>query len=368
MKIVVLSCHTHSLFWFRMDMMKQLIAQGHQVTAIGQEPETGWAEKFQKNGIEYRQIQIERNGINPLHDLSALRDVKRKLKAIMPQKIFCYQAKTVIYGCLAAHSLGITEIYPLIAGLGSVFRGKGVKKSLIKLIMKMGYRQALQYSRKVMFQNKDDLSCFVDQGIIEREKTEIIHGSGVDIDKFQVTELPEKPSFLLIARLIRDKGVMEYLNACKLIKQRHPGITCMLVGPYDTNPSAITPAELKPFLLDATIEYFGEQNDVRAYLNRSSVFVLPSYHEGTPKTVLEAMASGRAVITTDAPGCRETVRDGYNGFLVPVGNVEALVKRMEQFIETPSLAERMGRQGRKIAEEKYDVNKVNKAIFEIMEV
>ncbi len=366
--IMVLSCHTHSLFWFRIDMMKSFLDKGYRVVAVGQEPEADWEKKFSEMGIRYRQLYAERNGTNPIKDLKTLKSIRKIIDEEKPDKIFCYQAKTVIYGCLAAHSRKIDEVYPLIAGLGSVFRGSGLKNQVIRKILKTEYRTALKHVQAVIFQNPDDMGCFVDQRIVSKEKCRMINGSGVDTAKFIPTALPEVPAFLMITRLIRDKGVQEYLDACRAIKKKFPAARCLLVGPFDTNPSAIQPEELQKYIDDGSVEYFGEQSDVRPYLEQASMFVLPSYHEGTPKTVLEAMACGRAVITTDAPGCRETVEDGVNGLLIPIKDTEALVSAMEQLINNIPLCEQMGAEGRKIAVEKYDVNRVNADIANIMKL
>lgn len=367
-KIAVISSHTHSLFWFRIDMMNEFIVKGYDVIAVGQESEDLWREKFNEYGIKYRQIYVERNGINPLKDLKTLKQLNVLLKEEKPNKIFCYQAKSIIYTCLAAKKYQITEVYPLIAGLGSVFRGDTLKSKVLKSIMAYEYKAALRNSKIVMFQNNDDLSLFIKHKIVSESKCRIINGSGVDVKKFQIMDLPEHPTFLLIARLIKDKGVMEYLNACRSIKQKYSEAQCLLVGPYDTNPSALKPHELESYIKDGSIIYFGEQDDVRPFIQQSSVFVLPSYHEGTPKTVLENMACGRAIITTDAPGCRETVIEGLNGFLVPIQNVDALIEKMILFIEKPHLAKKMGEEGRKMVELKYDVRIVNSSIMDIMSI
>lgn len=365
-KIAVVSSHTSSLFWFRMDMMKGFIRNGYEVVAFGQAPEDEWSEKFSANGIRYRQIYVQRNGMNPISDLKTLKILKRVLKEEQPDKIFCYQAKTVIYTCLAAHKNKITEVYPLIAGLGSAFRTDSFKGKIIRFVLSTEYKFSLKYSKHLMFQNNDDLSTFADAKIVRRNKCSIINGSGVDINKFNLTPLPKTPAFLMIGRLIKDKGIVEYLDACRIIRKKYPSARCLLVGPFDTNPSSLKPSELQSYIDDGTIEYFGQQDDVRPYINQSSVFVLPSYHEGTPKTVLESMACGRAIITTDAPGCRETVSNGVNGWLVPTHSATAVAEKMEKFILSPELIAQMGEKGRKIAEEKYDVNLINADINRIM--
>lgn len=364
--IMVLSCHTHSLFGFRIDMMKSFIEKGYRVVAVGQESESEWSERFAAMGIRYRRLYAERNGTNPIKDLKMLKSIQRIIDEEKPDKIFCYQAKTVIYGTLAAHSRGIHEIYALIAGLGSVFRGSGMKNNVIRYVLKTEYRIALKHAKAVIFQNPDDMGCFVDEKVVSREKCRMINGSGVDTARFTPTNLPEAPAFLMTARLIRDKGVKEYLDACRALKKKMPAVRCMLVGPYDTNPSAIKPDELQEYVDDGSIEYFGEQSDVRPYLEQCAVFVLPSYHEGTPKTVLEAMASGRAVITTDAPGCRETVTDGQNGLLIPTKDTDALIAAMERLACDIPLCKQMGIEGRRLAQEKYDVARVNYEIAKIM--
>ncbi len=349
-----------------MDMMRSFLRHGYAVVAVGSEPKDEWQDKFQKENIRYQSIPISRNGLNPFGDLKTYHAIKKLLEVERPDKIFCYQAKTVIYGTIAAHHVGITDVYPLIAGLGSIFRGQGVKNVIIRQIMKREYQYALRFAKKIIFQNRDDLECFVQERIVKRECTEIINGSGVDTRYFTPTPFPEQMTFLMISRLIRDKGVFEYLEAARAVRQKNKDVRFLLVGPYDTNPSALKPEELQGYISDGSIEYLGELTDVRPAIAQSSVYVLPSYHEGTPKTVLEAMACGRPVITTDAPGCRETVQDNVNGLLVPVQNTSALVSAMNCFIENRQLGETFGIRGRSIAERKYDVELVNEAIVHIM--
>ena len=368
MKIVVLSSHTPSLFWFRMDMMQSFKNKGHEVYAVGNEDESVWREQFLEKGIKYYQIEVQRNGINPVSDLKTICSIKKVLKTICPDKVFVFQAKTVIYGGIAARMLGIKEIYPLIAGVGSVFLGKGIKNQIVRKILVLEYRIAMKKSAVVFFQNKDDEKLFRDNKIVHNQKVVKLNGSGVNLDNFKVQPLPEKFGFLCISRLIRDKGVYEYLEACEKVKEQYPLVKFMLVGPYDSNPSALKKEELTPFIDKGIIEYYGEQKDVRPYLEKCNVFVLPSYREGTPKTVLEAMACGRAIITTDAPGCKETVIDGQNGFLIPVKNVEALCEKMIYFIEHPEEIDKMGVEGRKRTEELFDVNIVNEVICASMSI
>ncbi|KAF0821733.1 glycosyltransferase family 4 protein [Cytobacillus firmus] len=366
MKIAVLSSHTSSLFWFRMDMMKDFIENGHTVIALGSEPEAEWKKKFQEYNIDYRQLYVERNGMNPLKDLKTLRFLYTFMKKERPDKVFAYQAKTVVYGSIAAKFNGVSEVYPLIAGLGSIFRGEGFKNKIVKTIMKIEYLAACKCSKKVFFQNQDDKNEFIQNGLVKDNKTVIINGSGVDLEKFKPTQFPKEPAFLYIGRLIKDKGIIEYLEACREVKDKHPKVRCLLVGPFDSNPSALKPDELKPYIENGVIEYLGEQTDVRPFISQCSTYVLPSYHEGTPKTVLEAMAMGRSIITSDAPGCRETVIEGLNGYLVKVKDIKGLTNKMEYLISNREVCKNMGQESEKIAREKYDVKVVNQSIIQTM--
>lgn len=368
MKVVVLSSFTTSLFWFRIDMMKSFLAEGYEVVAVGEAPEDQWAAQFQELGIRYRSIPVQRNGMNPLYDMKTLRALYRLLREEKPDKVFTYQAKTVIYGGIAARLCKIQDVYPLIAGVGSVFLGDGLKRKIVRSILVTEYKIGLKKAAGAFFQNRDDLAVFTSNKIIPEQKVVMLNGSGVNIDRFEPTELPEKVSFLCISRLIRDKGVCEYLDAAREIHKRHPDVHCVLVGPYDTNISAIKPEDVQPYIDDGSIEYVGEQKNVCPYLQACTAYVLPSYHEGTPKTVLEAMACGRPTITTDAPGCRETVTNGVNGYLVPVKDVAAIVDAMEKIISDPAKTAQMAKKARIIAEEKYDVNKINKKIKQTMKI
>lgn len=366
MKIAVLSSFTTSLFWFRIDMMQSFQQAGYEVLAVGDGDEAEWADRFAELGIRYRQIPVQRNGTNPVSDLKTLTALRQLLKEEKPDKIFAYQAKTVIYGGIAARLNGIREFYPLIAGVGSVFLGNSPKQKLIRSILAAEYRMGMSIAPKIFFQNRDDLKIFTDHGILPEHKAVMIHGSGVNVEKFIPTPLPEEPGFLCISRLIRDKGVVEYLDAARKLHQRRPDVKCVLVGPFDTNPSAIKPDELQPYIDDGSVEYVGEQKNVQPFLRACTAYVLPSYHEGTPKTVLEAMACGRPVITTDAPGCRETVTDSVNGYLVPVKEVDAIVDAMEKLLDEPKKTATMAKAARQMAEDIFDVHKINLKIHQTM--
>ena len=366
-RIIVVTPHTPSLIWFRMDMMLDFIDKGYDVIAVGEESEEIWADRFRKYRIQYRMIPIIRNGLNPFHDIVTIRALQNLYRELKPQKVFLYQAKAVVYGSIAAMQQPDLEVYSLISGLGSVFRGTSWKQKLLKTVLKLEYRFALRKNKAVIFHNPDDMEQFQAWDIVPASLCRIVHGSGVNINDFSYKEPPDGPTvFLMIARLIRDKGIMEYLEACKIIKQKYPDTKCMLVGAFDTNPSAIKKELLEPYY--SYVDYYGEQKDVKPFIQQCTVYVLPSYHEGIPKSVLEAMSIGRAIITTDAPGCRETVVNGNNGYLIPIKNTSALAERMENMLQHPEQQIAMGKKSRMYAEQNFDVKKINHKIAEIMDL
>jgi len=366
-KIVKILNYSPTLINFRGDLIRALVELGHEVVCLG--PEAGFEQPLQELGADYRQIPLHRTGLNPLKDIKTLFSLRKVLKEIKPDLVFSYTVKPIVYGSIAAHLAGVRQMYAMIEGLGYVFTEQSIKQKFLRQLVCFLYRKALKYNRAVFFLNPDDMQLFIERGIVPNAvKPVLINGIGVNIEKFAFAPPKLSPvTFLLIARLIKDKGILEYVEAARLLKQKYPDARFQLLGPLDINPAAITQEQLERWTKEGIIEYLGKTNDVRPYIADASVFVLPSfYREGTPRSVLEAMSMGRPIITTDAPGCRETVIDGKNGFLVPVKDIDTLKSAMEKFIQEPDLISQMGKQSRIIAEEKYDVRKVNRAILQEM--
>lgn len=365
-KIVIIAGKSSSLINFRGDLIKEWIKLGHEVFAVA--PGDEKKDELSSIGAKYVSVPLSRTGINPFKDLFSFFAIIILLKKNKPDYLFLYTIKPVIYGSLATYFIRKCKVYSIITGLGYVFSGNSVKQKILKYIIIYLYRLALSKNEKVFFQNPDDASTFEKLKIIKRSQEFLVNGSGVNIERFSFTPLPDGPvTFLLIARLIWDKGIKEFMEAARMIKDRAKEAKFVLVGPYDENPFAIKVNYIETWVQEGIIEYLGQVNDVRPIIAEASVYVLPSYYrEGTPRTVLEAMAMGRPVITSDAPGCRETVIEGVNGFLVPVKDSAALAGAMEKFILEPGLAERMGKESRKLAEKKYDVYKVNQIINRAM--
>ncbi len=369
MKFLLIAGLAESLINFRGPLIAALQARGLQVHVAAPElkPESAVYQQLQAKGVVVHSVPLRRTGMSPLADAHTLWSLWRLMRCVQPDFVMGYTIKPVIYGSLAAWLARVPNRFALITGLGYAFQQQGQGSRLQRLVRQL-YTAALARVQTVFFQNPDDETLFRERGIVAASaRTCVVNGSGGDVGAFAVAPLPPgPPCFLLIARLLGDKGVREYAQAARRIRAAHPAVRCQLVGWIDSNPDAIAQSELDAWVADGTLEFLGRLSDVRPAIAACSVYVLPSYREGTPRTVLEAMAMGRAVITTDAPGCRETVVDGDNGFLVAVQSVDALEQAMLRFVQDADLAARMGQRGHQIAQDKYDVHKVNAAMLHAM--
>ena len=368
-KIVVVGSYADSLVNFRGPLLQAMVRAGHEVIACAPDGSPELVAELKALGVEYCDIPLERTGLNPVRDLRFLLALYRLFRRIKPEVVLGYTIKPVLYGSYAARAAGVPCLYSLITGLGYAFGAEAWRQRLLGSLVRQLYRHSLRFNRKVFFQNPDNLASFAAFGLLRNpQQAVLVNGSGVDVDAFVPAPLPERPAFLLIARLLGDKGIREYVAAARAVSSDYPEVKFRLAGWLDEKPGSIRQSELDSWQEEGIIEYLGRLADVRPALRAASVYVLPSYAEGTPRTVLEALAMGRAVITTDAPGCRETVVHGENGFLVPVKDVAALAAAMRQFIQHPLLAGQMGVKGRAISEEKYAVDKVNRVMLEAMDL
>ncbi len=364
-KVLLLVSSAKSLINFRFNLMKDLVGSGCSVIACAPaDDKIGKViDKLKEINVRFVSLRIKNTNLNFLYDLTSMVSIFKILKSEQPDVLLNYMIKPVIYGSIIGRFAGVKNIYSTITGLGYVFIGNSLKQRLLRFVAIRLYVFALQFNQKVFFQNQDDLDLFIGKGIINNGKGLLINGSGVDIKHYASVFFPDECVFLLVARLLKDKGIYEYVEAARQIKKKYPDVIFRLLGGYSENPSAIRKSEIDNWCSEGFIEYLGELEDVRPALRESSIFVLPSYREGLPRSVLEAMATGRPIITTDAPGCRETVIDNFNGYLVPARNVKKLIESMEKFILYPEKIKNMGQESRAIVEVKYDVSEVNKVII-----
>lgn len=367
MKVAVIGGYGPSLINFRGPMLKAIKETGHEVYGIAPMDSPDVPGKLAEMGIKFIEAPIQRKGMNPIKDLSSLLALHKILKKIQPDAVLSYTIKPVIYGSIAAKLSGVKNIYSMITGLGYAFGQTSGKRGLLFKLVKNMYRVGLACNDSVMFQNPDDCDLFKELGIIPPNKpTVITNGSGVDLGHYTSSPVPEgNPVFLCISRLLKEKGVREFAEASLLLKKKYPQAKFRLVGPPDHGPDSVSD-DLIATWQSGGVKCVGPVDDVRAELKNCSVYVLPSYREGTPRSVLEAMATGRPIVTTDATGCRETVLEGRNGFMVPVKNISALEQAMEKLILQPELLQSMGDASLKYVAEKFDVNKVNTTIMKAM--
>ncbi|MCU0939909.1 MAG: glycosyltransferase family 4 protein [Burkholderiaceae bacterium] len=366
-RILVIGSLAESLVNFRGDLLRELKSLGHDVIAAAPAGPSWVDESLARWGVRRVVLPLSRTGTNPLSDLVLLRALRRLMQAERPDALLAYTAKPVIYGLLAAAATGVPRAVALISGLGFAFLpARSVVQSLLQRITRGLYRRALRHADVVLFQNADDEQVFRDLGLLRPGvSVRRVAGSGVNLERYARQPLPPgPPRFLLIARLLIDKGVGEYLDAAARLHAEGAGVRCELVGPLEAHPAAIDAARIERDVAAGTIAWHGAVRDVRPHLAACHVYVLPSYREGTPRTVLEAMAVGRPVITTDAPGCRETVVPGVNGTRVPVADSNALYREMKRFAALPRAElERMADASRAIATAEFDVRKVNAAVI-----
>ena len=365
MKFLLISPKNRTVYNFRGDLIRSIAQMGYEVVVTG--PDQTDVDKIEALGARFVEIPMNKNGTSILNDLKYCRQLKKLMQKEKPDVTLGYTVKPVVYGAIAARLAGVKSINGMVTGGGYTFVSKTFKAKVLGLIVRFLYRIGFRCSDHVIFQNPDDLEEFCGRGLVKKEKCHIVNGSGVNTDHFAPAPYPETATFFMLSRLLKSKGVREYLQAAEIVKEKYPEAKFNLLGKYETAmQDAIPKAEVEEYIDKGIIHRFEETDDVRPYYEQCSVYVLPSYREGTPRTVLEAMAMGRAIITTDVAGCRSTVINGKTGYLLPEKDPEALAEAMIKFIDDPDLIKSMGAAGRKYVTDKYDVNKVNRSMVDIM--
>ncbi|MBO9432193.1 glycosyltransferase family 4 protein [Sulfitobacter sp. R18_1] len=371
--VLIAASYSPSLVNFRGALISAMRTRGHQVHACapGLPDDQATRAWLEERGVVCHDVPLRRAGLNPLQDLQALLALVCLMRRIRPSVFLGYTIKPVIWGMLAARWARVPERVALITGLGYAFTGEAMGvRAFVQRLVRTLYSFALRSATLTFFQNPDDMADLQRLKVLPKNAAiGLVNGSGVDIERFNLAALPKGPTrFLLIARLLGDKGIREYVEAARRLSSRWPRVEFHLIGGIDPNPNGIARAEAESWSRDPHFIWHGALDDVRSAISACHVYVLPSYREGTPRTVLEAMSMGRPVVTTDAPGCRETVERGRNGFLIPVRDPEALAEAMEYFLLEPELVRKMGENSRKIAEDKFDVNKVNTVMMDAMKL
>jgi glycosyltransferase involved in cell wall biosynthesis len=362
-KILINASLASSLHNFRGPLIRDLLADGFEVHVSAPAFRPLDRSLVEGLGAQVHELPLSRAGLGIFGDLKYLLSMVQLVSKLQPDRILNYTIKPNIWGSLAAR-LATIPAASMITGLGFAFAPpKGQLQALVQFIARSLYRLALVRNKVVFFQNPDDLADFRKAGILPASaRICMINGSGVDLDYYIPKPLPDAAIFLMIARLLGAKGIREFASACGKVRSAYPEARFILVGPSDEGPDGISVEEVES-LCAGTIEYRGSLEDVRPAIAEASVYVLPSYREGTPRSSLEAMAIGRPVITTDAPGCRATVVDGENGLLVPVADADALALAMEKLAGDADLRRSMAARSLEIARSRFNVKIVNDAII-----
>lgn len=369
-RVVLITAHAPSLLSFRTHLICALVAKGFKVWALAPNYDEYSRAAVLKLGATPADCPIDRAGMNPVRDLINTWRLFLLLRSLKPDITLGYFIKPVIFGSIAAFLARVPRRIAMVEGLGFVFTPSDAelsyKRRILKTLVLGLYKVGLLCAHKVIFLNPDDRDELVVSGVLLTEKTFLLGGIGVELDDWKLPLAPAEPIvFLMVARLLREKGVEEYAAAAQIVKQRHLQVRFILLGGTDDNPGALTEADVQGWSEEGTLEWHGHVA-VQPWMAQASVYVLPSYREGMPVSTQEAMAAGRAIITTNVPGCRQTVEHDVNGFLVPPRDPQALAEAMFRFIETPELIQSMGKSSLRLAQERFDVHKVNMRLIAVL--
>ena len=362
MKKILLLCSTSaSVKGFRKRLIEKLQNNNFSVSVIAFDKK--YRDDIEKRNIKFFCINDQNRGVNPLKILTLIEKYKKIIEDISPDIVFTFMLKPNTFGVLAAKKAGVKNIYSMVEGAGDVFINNTLKWKLVRFIVCRLYKKAFRNVRKVFFLNEDDKQEFINRGLVQSGQCEIIHGIGVDLERFSYRPIKNRRTFLMVARMLKTKGIYEYCECARLVRKKYPDAVFNYLG----GEGNVKVVDIQEYIDDGSVRYLGTTNDVRPYLEECTAFILPSYYrEGLPMSIMEAEASGRAIITSDNVGCRDTVREGYNGFLVEKGNAQGLSEKAIRCIEHLEEAEQMGRNSRTFAEEHFDQEKINEKIISIL--
>lgn len=367
-RVLILGSYSASLIHFRGPLIEEMVSRGHQVVASAPDDDAAVASALAKVGAEFIRIPMKRAELDPFADFLTVRSIIALLHRVRPDAVLATTAKPIVYGSAAQRIAKIGELFAMLEGLGYAFVNLNEpKRILLRVILSACYRSALAEAKAIFVLNGDDAEELLRRKIV-REPKKLIHLNGIGVDLAHYAAPPPPTgaiTFLMASRLLPEKGVREYAAAAEQLRTRWPTARFLLVGGGTKDASSISEAEIRR--PHGAIEYLGPTTDIRPYYAAAHVVVLPSwYREGLPRTLLEGLAAGRAIITTDTPGCRDAVQVGVNGVLVPPRDVAGLVAAMEIFMRNPSLVWAMGTRSRALAEQRFDIRDVNRVILTTM--
>lgn len=362
MKFLLIPTYSETVLTFRRGLIEELKRRGHDVVVIAHDDER--RQEILNLGVTFYCVQQNNRSLNPFSFLRYRRQIKRYIREESPDAVFTFQLKPNTFGIFAARAAGVKRIYAMVEGAGDVFIHRSLKWKMIRLVVCTLYKLAFTHVNKVFFLNEDDKKEFTERELVSEEKSQVIPGIGVDLERFAFKPIKSGRNFLMVARMIRTKGVFEYCKCARLVKRKYPDAQFNYLG----HESELKVADIQEYIDDGSVNYLGAVKDVRPYLEDVLLLLLlSSYREGMPMSIMEAEATGRGIITSDGVGCKDTVIDGYNGFIVPRGDYETMAKKCIYVIEHPEEAIRMGKNSRRFAEERFDQKKINSQLAEILE-
>ena len=369
LKIIIVGAYPESILNFRGDLINDLLRINSNVVTVSNEPSKEQLKILNNKGITQFNVPFQRSSINPFNEILCLVKLINILRKEKPDCVIAYTIKPVIWTGIATFFQSNIKFFPLITGLGFAFGEGGLFRNFIKIIAIFLYKISLKKATKVIFQNMHNKKQFTNLNIVKENNSKVINGSGVNLDYYYFNKYKVNSpyiNFLMIARLLLDKGIIEFLNAAKIVKNNHPNANFVLVGGTENSKNSVSIELINKFQEKGIIKYDGHVSDVREHIKKCSVFVLPSYHEGMSRSIQEALSIGRPILTTNVPGCRETVIEGENGWLVKKGEITELAEKMIWFIENEDNILKMGEKSREICEQKFNVKKINNDIIKLI--
>lgn len=366
-KMLMIASKAKAHINFRGDLTKEIIRQGYDVTLIV--PHDLYKKELEDMGIKVIVMPYNKNSISIKNNLKTIRQMQKIIEDEKPDIVFAYTIKPIILGTIASKKAKVKKIYSMVTGLGHIYSDNSLKTRIIRMVCGIGYKYAFKYNEKVIFQNIDDINEVVKRKYIKREKCELVNGSGVNMERFKRTPLPEKNVFLMVSRVLKEKGVVEYFEAARKVKEKCKDAEFMFVGEIDKTNYAVDIDKLERYVQEKIVNLIPETDDVGSFIDKCRVFVLPTYYrEGVPRVNLEALSKGRPIITTRMPGCKETVVEGKNGLFVNIKDVEDLTEKMMWMINNHEKLQDMSDESYKLCKEKFEINIINKRMLEIMEI
>ena len=359
-RILLICVSSRNVITFRTGLIAALQENGYDVSIVAFDDE--YASEIKELGASFYCLDDSNRSLSPLKLFTLKRKYRRLIEKIAPDIVFTFMLKPNTFGVLAAKKAGVKRIYAMVEGAGDVFIYNTWKWKLVRAFVCRLYKKSFRIARRVFFLNSDDQAEFTGRKLVKPERCELVHGVGVDTERFAYTPVKNGRTFLMIARMLRTKGVFEYCEAARQVKKQYPDAEFLYVG----EEGGVTKRDIQEYLDDGSVKYLGATHDVRPYLYNCTVCVLPSYREGFPMSIMEAASVGRAILTYNSIGCKEAVKDGYNGFVVERRSIQPLAEKMIYFLENPEETVRMGKNSREMAEKEFDRKIVNRKVMDVL--